>query len=41
MRCCFCFLVENAVSSGTWGVNKMSLPSTFPIFEDGNKENYG
>lgn len=42
MRCHFCFLAENAVSSGAWGVNKiMSLSSAFPIFEDGNKENYG
>nr|XP_048315646.1 mitotic checkpoint serine/threonine-protein kinase BUB1 [Myodes glareolus] len=32
---------KNAISSEAWGVNKMSLPSTFPIFEDGNKENYG
>ncbi|XP_036041957.1 mitotic checkpoint serine/threonine-protein kinase BUB1 isoform X1 [Onychomys torridus] len=34
---------KNAVSSsGAWGVNKiMSLSSAFPIFEDGNKENYG
>ncbi|EHA99034.1 Mitotic checkpoint serine/threonine-protein kinase BUB1 [Heterocephalus glaber] len=32
---------KNANSSGAWGVNKISLPSGFPIFEDGNKENYG
>ncbi|KFO27366.1 Mitotic checkpoint serine/threonine-protein kinase BUB1 [Fukomys damarensis] len=33
---------KNADSTGTWGVNKIiSLPSGFPIFEDGNKENYG
>ncbi|KAL6091301.1 hypothetical protein STEG23_006173, partial [Scotinomys teguina] len=33
---------KNAVSSGAWGVDKiMSLSSAFPIFEDGNKENYG
>lgn len=33
---------KNAVSSGDWGVKKiMTLSSAFPIFEDGNKENYG
>ncbi|XP_022376263.1 mitotic checkpoint serine/threonine-protein kinase BUB1 isoform X4 [Enhydra lutris kenyoni] len=34
---------KNARSSGAWGVNKIisSLTSTFPVFEDGNKENYG
>ncbi|XP_004633203.1 mitotic checkpoint serine/threonine-protein kinase BUB1 [Octodon degus] len=33
---------KNANSSGAWGINKIiSLPSGFPIFEDGNKENYG
>lgn len=38
----FYFLVENTSSSEAWGVNKIvSLPSGFPIFEDGNKENYG
>ncbi|KAF4016092.1 hypothetical protein G4228_007620 [Cervus hanglu yarkandensis] len=35
--------LENAPSSGAWGVNKIisSLSSAFPVFEDGNKENYG
>ncbi|XP_065746826.1 mitotic checkpoint serine/threonine-protein kinase BUB1 isoform X4 [Phocoena phocoena] len=34
---------KNATSSGAWGVNKIisSLSSAFPVFEDGNKENYG
>ncbi|XP_034352743.1 mitotic checkpoint serine/threonine-protein kinase BUB1 isoform X2 [Arvicanthis niloticus] len=33
---------KNAVSSGDWGVKQiMTLSSAFPIFEDGNKENYG
>ncbi|XP_031297092.1 mitotic checkpoint serine/threonine-protein kinase BUB1 [Camelus dromedarius] len=34
---------KNASSSGAWGVNKIisSLSSAFPVFEDGNKENYG
>ncbi|XP_069350689.1 mitotic checkpoint serine/threonine-protein kinase BUB1 isoform X3 [Eulemur rufifrons] len=34
---------KNARSSGAWGVNKIisSLSSTFSVFEDGNKENYG
>ncbi|XP_006873574.1 PREDICTED: mitotic checkpoint serine/threonine-protein kinase BUB1 [Chrysochloris asiatica] len=34
---------KNAQSSGVWGVNKIisSLSSAFPVFEDGNKENYG
>ncbi|XP_069440067.1 mitotic checkpoint serine/threonine-protein kinase BUB1 isoform X1 [Ovis canadensis] len=34
---------KNAPSSGAWGVNKIisSLSSAFPVFEDGNKENYG
>lgn len=33
---------KNTSSSEAWGVNKIvSLPSGFPIFEDGNKENYG
>nr|XP_014332442.1 PREDICTED: LOW QUALITY PROTEIN: mitotic checkpoint serine/threonine-protein kinase BUB1 [Bos mutus] len=34
---------KNAPSSGAWGVNKIisSLTSAFPVFEDGNKENYG
>ncbi|XP_057599427.1 mitotic checkpoint serine/threonine-protein kinase BUB1 [Hippopotamus amphibius kiboko] len=34
---------KNAASSGAWGVNKIisSLSSAFPVFEDGNKENYG
>uniref|UniRef100_A0A8D2B2W0 Mitotic checkpoint serine/threonine-protein kinase BUB1 n=1 Tax=Sciurus vulgaris TaxID=55149 RepID=A0A8D2B2W0_SCIVU len=32
---------KNASSSEAWGVNKVSLTSAFPIFEDGNKENYG
>ncbi|XP_005400685.1 PREDICTED: mitotic checkpoint serine/threonine-protein kinase BUB1 [Chinchilla lanigera] len=33
---------KNANSSGAWGINKIiSLPDGFPIFEDGNKENYG
>ncbi|KAM4867352.1 mitotic checkpoint serine/threonine-protein kinase BUB1 [Thomomys bottae] len=33
---------KNATSSGAWGVNKIvSLSSAIPIFEDGNKENYG
>nr|XP_045004129.1 mitotic checkpoint serine/threonine-protein kinase BUB1 isoform X2 [Jaculus jaculus] len=33
---------KNAESSAAWGVDKiMSLSSAFPIFEDGNKENYG
>ncbi|XP_048666326.1 mitotic checkpoint serine/threonine-protein kinase BUB1 isoform X1 [Marmota marmota marmota] len=33
---------KNANSSGAWGVNKVvALTSAFPIFEDGNKENYG
>ncbi|XP_077891781.1 uncharacterized protein LOC144372296 isoform X3 [Ictidomys tridecemlineatus] len=33
---------KNANSSGAWGVNKVvTLTSAFPIFEDGNKENYG
>ncbi|XP_042639452.1 mitotic checkpoint serine/threonine-protein kinase BUB1 [Orycteropus afer afer] len=34
---------KNAKSSGVWGVNKIisSLSSAFPVFEDGNKENYG
>uniref|UniRef100_A0A8C7BCM7 Mitotic checkpoint serine/threonine-protein kinase BUB1 n=1 Tax=Neovison vison TaxID=452646 RepID=A0A8C7BCM7_NEOVI len=34
---------KNARSSGAWGVNKIisSLTSAFPVFEDGNKENYG
>ncbi|XP_027477892.1 mitotic checkpoint serine/threonine-protein kinase BUB1 [Zalophus californianus] len=34
---------KNARSSGAWGVNKIisSLSSAFPVFEDGNKENYG
>nr|XP_023396871.1 mitotic checkpoint serine/threonine-protein kinase BUB1 isoform X4 [Loxodonta africana] len=34
---------ENTKSSGVWGVNKIisSLSSAFPVFEDGNKENYG
>ncbi|XP_073906350.1 mitotic checkpoint serine/threonine-protein kinase BUB1 isoform X2 [Castor canadensis] len=33
---------KNAKSTGTWGMNKIiSLSSAFPIFEDGNKENYG
>ncbi|KAM5227800.1 mitotic checkpoint serine/threonine-protein kinase BUB1 [Ctenodactylus gundi] len=33
---------KNASSSGAWGVNKIiSLSTGFPIFEDGNKENYG
>ncbi|XP_008053269.1 mitotic checkpoint serine/threonine-protein kinase BUB1 isoform X2 [Carlito syrichta] len=34
---------KNTRSSGAWGVNKMisSLSSAFPVFEDGNKENYG
>lgn len=36
-------LAENTTSSGAWGVNKIisSLSSAFPVFEDGNKENYG
>ncbi|XP_068421007.1 mitotic checkpoint serine/threonine-protein kinase BUB1 isoform X3 [Eschrichtius robustus] len=35
--------LENATSSGAWGVNKIisSLSTAFPVFEDGNKENYG
>ncbi|XP_071064803.1 mitotic checkpoint serine/threonine-protein kinase BUB1 isoform X1 [Dasypus novemcinctus] len=34
---------KNAKSSGAWGINKIisSLSSAFPVFEDGNKENYG
>ncbi|XP_064124449.1 mitotic checkpoint serine/threonine-protein kinase BUB1 isoform X2 [Loxodonta africana] len=34
---------KNTKSSGVWGVNKIisSLSSAFPVFEDGNKENYG
>ncbi|XP_061066695.1 mitotic checkpoint serine/threonine-protein kinase BUB1 isoform X3 [Eubalaena glacialis] len=34
---------KNATSSGAWGVNKIisSLSTAFPVFEDGNKENYG
>ncbi|XP_058390561.1 mitotic checkpoint serine/threonine-protein kinase BUB1 [Diceros bicornis minor] len=34
---------KNARSSGAWGVNKIisSLSSAFPVFDDGNKENYG
>ncbi|XP_023590141.1 mitotic checkpoint serine/threonine-protein kinase BUB1 [Trichechus manatus latirostris] len=34
---------KNAKSSGVWGVSKIisSLSSAFPVFEDGNKENYG
>ncbi|KAM6178287.1 mitotic checkpoint serine/threonine-protein kinase BUB1 [Rhynchocyon petersi] len=34
---------KNAQSSGMWGVNKIisSMSSAFPVFEDGNKENYG
>ncbi|XP_008847440.1 mitotic checkpoint serine/threonine-protein kinase BUB1 [Nannospalax galili] len=33
---------KNTGTSGAWGVNKIiSLSSAFPIFEDGNKENYG
>lgn len=33
---------KNAVFSEDWGVKKiMTLTSAFPIFEDGNKENYG
>ncbi|XP_075419260.1 mitotic checkpoint serine/threonine-protein kinase BUB1 [Tenrec ecaudatus] len=34
---------KNAQSSGIWGVNKIisSLTPAFPVFEDGNKENYG
>ncbi|XP_059798293.1 mitotic checkpoint serine/threonine-protein kinase BUB1 isoform X3 [Balaenoptera ricei] len=33
---------KNATSSGAWGVNKIisSLSTAFPVFEDGNKENY-
>ncbi|XP_020942705.1 mitotic checkpoint serine/threonine-protein kinase BUB1 isoform X1 [Sus scrofa] len=39
----FYSVAENAKSSGAWGVNKIisSLSSAFPVFEDGNKENYG
>ncbi|XP_014446443.1 mitotic checkpoint serine/threonine-protein kinase BUB1 isoform X2 [Tupaia chinensis] len=33
---------KNARSSGAWGVNIISsLSSALPVFEDGNKENYG
>ena len=34
---------KNVTSSGAWGVSKIisSLSSAFPVFEDGNKENYG
>ncbi|XP_062065839.1 mitotic checkpoint serine/threonine-protein kinase BUB1 [Lepus europaeus] len=34
---------KNAGSSGAWGVNNIisTLTSAFPVFEDGNKENYG
>ncbi|XP_053444950.1 mitotic checkpoint serine/threonine-protein kinase BUB1 [Nycticebus coucang] len=34
---------KNTGSLGAWGVNKIisSLSSGFPVFEDGNKENYG
>lgn len=42
MKYIFYSLAENANSSGAWGVNKVvGLTSAFPIFEDGNKENYG
>ncbi|XDA82166.1 hypothetical protein R6Z07M_012046 [Ovis aries] len=34
---------KNVTSSGAWEVSKIisSLSSAFPVFEDGNKENYG
>ncbi|XP_007537569.1 mitotic checkpoint serine/threonine-protein kinase BUB1 [Erinaceus europaeus] len=34
---------KNAGSSRAWGVNQIisSLSTAFPVFEDGNKENYG
>ena len=37
------FQKKNVTSSGAWGVSKIIsfLSSAFPVFEDGNKENYG